>query len=122
MWSDETTPVQQVKDALRAFNHARDWEQFHRPKDLAMCISAEAGELLECFLWKAEGDPIDMDRVREELADVLITAINLANTLGIDAMAAVEAKIHLNGTRYPVSKAVGRADKYDSLDVEPSKA
>ena len=115
-WNDRETTLDQVKTRLRDFNKARDWEQFHHPKDLAMCVSAEAGELLECFLWKRDAEALDLTKIREELGDVLITAINLANALDIDVMRAVEAKIALNEDRYPVSKARGRADKHDRLD------
>ncbi len=114
-YTDRETPLTQVKERLRAFNAAREWEPFHTPKDLAMSVAAEAGELLEPFLWKRDDDAIDLSRVREELADVLICALNLAETLDIDLLAAVDAKIALNGERYPVEKARGRADKHDQL-------
>lgn len=114
-YSDRETSIDQVKERLRAFNAAREWEPFHTPKDLAMCVAAEAGELLEPFLWKREGEAIDLASVREELADVLICAVNLASKLDIDLLAAVDAKIALNAKRYPVDKARGRADKHDEL-------
>ena len=112
---DETTPVSELKQLVRRFVEERDWDQFHTPKDLAMCLAAEAGELLEPFLWKREGDPIALDQVREELADVVICAVNLALRLDIDVMAAVDAKIVGNAERYPVALARGRADKHDKL-------
>ena len=89
------------------FNEARDWGRFHHPKDLAMCLAAEAGELLEPFLWKATEDALDGQAIREELADVVICAVNLASRLDIDLAAAVDAKIALNGERYPVERAKG---------------
>ncbi len=115
MWDDTTTPISEVKEALDAFNEARDWGQFHTPKDLAMCISTEAAELLECFLWKSPDDSLNMDAVREELADIFITATNLANKLGVDIMSAVEQKLEVNGRKYPVEKAKGRSTKHDKL-------
>ncbi|MGM0577348.1 MAG: nucleotide pyrophosphohydrolase [Myxococcota bacterium] len=115
-WSDERTPLAEVRERLRAFNRDREWGQFHKPKDLAMAVTIEAGELLEPFLWKAEGEDLDVDRIREEIADVIICAVNLAGRLDIDLLEAVEAKIRRNAEKYPVEQARGRADKYDQLD------
>jgi dCTP diphosphatase len=115
-WSDESTRFAEVRERLSEFNQARCWEPFHTPKDLAMCLAAEAGELLEPFLWKREGERVDLDKVREELADVVICAVNLALKLEIDVLAAVDAKIVRNASRYPVALARGRADKYDALE------
>ncbi len=114
-WADARTTLAEVRARLEAFNRARDWEQFHAPKDLAMCLAAEAGELLEPFLWKREGEAVDEARVREELADVVICAVNLAARMGIDLSAAVDAKIAANARKYPVDKARGRATKHDEL-------
>lgn len=114
-WSDADTPLAAAKERLAAFNGERDWEQFHTPRDLAMCVAVEAGELLEAFLWKREGEGAELEAVREELADVVISALNLARRLDIDVLAAVEAKIELNARRYPVALARGRADKHDRL-------
>jgi NTP pyrophosphatase (non-canonical NTP hydrolase) len=114
-WSDETTPLAEVKARLEAFNQARDWGRFHTPKDLAMCLAAEAGELLEPFLWKREGEAFDRAEAARELADVVICAVNLASRLQLDLTAAIEAKIALNDERYPVDLARGRADKHHLL-------
>jgi len=114
-YSDDTTTVATVRERLGAFNAERDWGKFHTPKDLAMCVAAEAGELLEHFLWKREEDLLDQPRIEEELADVLISAMNLAARLDIDLLGAVDQKIVTNGERYPVERARGRADKYDAL-------
>jgi len=114
-YSDETTTIATLRDRLAHFNAERDWEQFHAPKDLAMCLAAEAGELLEPFLWKAEGEPLDRELISQELADVLICAVNLAAKLEIDLLRAVDRKIDLNAERYPVEKARGRAAKHDRL-------
>lgn len=114
-WTDGNTTIGDIKARLKAFNADRDWEQFHTPKDLAICLSTEVAELLEVFLWKRPDDEIAMDRVKEELADVTICALNLAARLEVDLAAAVEQKIASNGERYPVELARGRADKYDAL-------
>lgn len=114
-WRDAETSLDAVKAHLKAFNEARDWGQFHRPKDLAMALSCEAGELLEVFLWKGETEDVDLRAAREELADVLICALNLAARLDIDLLAAVELKVARNAQRYPVEVARGRATKYDRL-------
>ena len=107
--------VAALKERLAAFNAERDWAQFHTPKDLAAALSVEAAELLELFLWSKPDAEVDLVRVREELADVVITALNFANRLEIDVADAVEAKIALNAERYPVDRCRGRADKYDQL-------
>lgn len=114
-YSDETTTMATVRERLASFNAERDWEQFHGPKDLAMCLAAEAGELLEPFLWKTEGEPLDRELISQELADVLICAVNLAAKLEIDLLHAVDQKIAMNAQRYPVEKARGRATKHDRL-------
>ncbi len=113
--SDELTTLREVRDAVKAFNEARDWGQFHTPKDLAMALSVEANELLELFLWKKGDAPFDQERVREEIADVAITLMNLANQTGIDLTQAIRDKLALNAERYPVELSRGKALKYDQL-------
>lgn len=104
---------------LRAFVDARDWDAFHAPKDLAMSLAIEAGELLEVFQWRdpAAADLTVEDRARlaEELADVTMYAMLLADKAGVDLLAAIERKLAQNAEKYPVEKARGRADKYDRL-------
>lgn len=114
-YSDETTALCVVRERLARFNAERDWEQFHGPKDLAMCLAAEAGELLEPFLWKREGEALDREAISQELADVLICAVNLAAKLEIDLLQAVDRKITANAERYPVETSRGRAVKHDQL-------
>lgn len=116
--SDGETPLRALGDALAAFNRARDWEQFHTPKDLAMALSVEAAEVLELFLWRKEGDTPSAARLREELGDVLITLVNLSRRVGVDLMAAAEQKMALNAQRYPADRARGSAKKYDALASE----
>lgn len=97
-----------------AFRDARDWAQFHNAKDLAAGLSIEAGELLECYLWK-KPEQADAAKVREEIADVLIYTLLLAHEAKIDLGEAVRAKLKRNCEKYPVEKAKGRAEKYDRL-------
>lgn len=106
--------IEEITQALLKFRNDRDWEQFHNPKDLAIAISAEAGELLECFLWKqsSEAKP---EKIREELADVLAFSFLLANRCGFDIKQIMLDKIQRNGEKYPVEKAKGTAKKYDEL-------
>ncbi|MFE4467237.1 nucleotide pyrophosphohydrolase [Leifsonia sp. NPDC056824] len=101
-----------VLEALRAFVAERDWAQFHSPENLAKSVSIEAGELLECFQWRADGDP---ERVREELADVLTYCLLLADTLGEDPDRIVLDKLARTQAKYPVDKSRGRSTKYDRL-------
>lgn len=118
--NDATTPLDELKGALARFNEERGWGRFHTPLHLAMALSAEAGELLELFLWKREDDIPDRVRLGEEMADVLICLSNLARRLDMDLMRAVELKIAKNAERYPVAKAFGRADKWDVLAESPT--
>lgn len=104
----------EIADKLREFNHIRDWEQFHDAKNLALSISIEASELNECFLWK-KADEADINKVKEELADVFLCAIMLADKYGIDIRDICLRKIERNAQKYPVEKAKGKATKYDEL-------
>jgi len=99
-------------DALRAFVAERDWSQFHSPANLAKSISIEAGELLECFQWSDDADPV---RVQEELADVLTYCLLLADRIGVDPQDIVLRKLEETKRKYPVDKAAGRSTKYDQL-------
>jgi NTP pyrophosphatase (non-canonical NTP hydrolase) len=104
----------EITIALLKFRNERDWEQFHNPKDLALAISIEAGELLELFLWK---DPslANKEKVKEELADVFSFAFLLAEKYGFDVKEIILEKIKTNSQKYPVDKAKGTAKKYDEL-------
>lgn len=106
--------VTALQDAIQAFVRERDWEQFHTPKDLSIALSIEAAELLETFLWKGEG-ACDVDKVREELADVLIYALMLARKLSLDVPGIVRDKLLLNAQRYPVEKSRGTSQKHTAL-------
>lgn len=103
-----------ITEKLIAFRDERDWAQFHNPKDLALALNIEAGELLEAFLWKNAEDA-DIEKVKEELADVFAYAFLLADKYGFDVKEIVSEKINKNGVKYPVEKAKGTAKKYDEL-------
>jgi len=107
-------PIQEVLLALRQFRDERDWAQFHNAKDLALALGVEAGELNEQFLWKVatEANP---ERVRDELADVLLYAFQLADHYGWNIRQLMLEKMARNAEKYPVSKARGNATKYDAL-------
>ena len=102
--------MEELLDALRTFRDERDWAQFHTPKDLAVSVSVEAGELLELFQWRYDGhDPAGMDirHVADEAADVIIYALLLFDKLQLDPKAEVLKKIALNAKRFPVEKSFG---------------
>ncbi len=108
------TDIEEITQALIEFRNARDWEQFHNPKDLALAISVEAAELLEAFLWK-KAEEAKPEKVREELSDVFAFSFLLAERYGFDVKEIVLEKIKYNGEKYPVEKARGTAKKYDEL-------
>jgi NTP pyrophosphatase (non-canonical NTP hydrolase) len=119
---DQTTTIQQIRDALRKFRDERDWEQFHTPKDLAIATSIEAGELNEHFLWKTNEevramlqDPAKMEEIGDELADVFNYILCLANVLNIDVASTALRKLEKNNQKYPVEKAKGSSKKYTEL-------
>ena len=101
---------------MRQFSADRDWEQFHTPKNLAMALSGEVGELVEIFQWLTpeESASLDADSLRhtgDELADILIYLVRLADVLGIDLAAAVDSKMRANEARYTVEASRGTAQK-----------
>ena len=106
--------IESIIEKLIEFRNERDWEQFHNPKDLAVAISIETGELLENFLWKSPNEA-NREKVKEELADILAYAFLLADKYGFDVKDIVLEKIKKNGKKYPVEKAKGTAKKYDQL-------
>lgn len=110
-----------LRDALRAFARARDWEQFHTPKNLAMALSVEAAELVEIFQWLTPDESAALsvearDAAAAEIADVLLYLVRLADVLGIDPAEAARRKLALNEARYPADKARGSARKYTDLE------
>ena len=106
--------IHEITAALREFRDARDWEQFHNAKDLALALNIESGELLETFLWKS-ADQAEVTKVREELADVFAYALLLADRYGFDVKQIVLEKIAKNALKYPLEKSKGTAKKYDEL-------
>ena len=96
---------------IRDFTTDRDWDQFHSPANLAKSISIEANELLECFQWS--DTEYDLEHVKEELADVLVYAIDLVDKLGLDIDEIINSKMTKNEAKYPIAKAKGNATKYN---------
>jgi NTP pyrophosphatase (non-canonical NTP hydrolase) len=113
--------IHQLTIVLRAFAAERDWDQFHSPKNLAMALSVETAELLEHFQWLSEPQshslPAEVSQqVAEEIADVQIYLVRLADKLGVDIDAAVSAKLELNRLKYPADKVRGKAAKYTEYE------
>ncbi len=108
------TEIEEILGELRRFNKERDWDQFHNGKDLAIAISLEANELLECFLWKSPEDA-KPEKIREELADVLNYAFQMADKYNLDIKQIMLEKLQRNAEKYPVEKAKGSAKKYNEL-------
>ena len=112
--------LETLRARIAAFAAERDWEQFHNPKNLAMALAAEAGELLEHFQWLTPAQASDLpagtrEEVALECADVLLYLIRLCDKLGIDLAAAADRKLALNAKKYPVEKSRGKMTKYDKL-------
>lgn len=103
-----------IIQALLKFRNERDWEQFHNPKDLALAINIESAELLELFLWK-KAEEANIEKVKEELADIFSFAFLLAEKYGFDLTDIVLDKIKANEKKYPIDKAKGTAKKYNEL-------
>lgn len=119
---DSETNLAEIKERVLAFAKERDWEQFHSPKNLSMALAAEAGELLEHFLWTESStsrevikDEAKIRKIREELADIVIYALEFANMTQTDLAKAIEKKMSQNAAKYPVDKARGRSVKYTEL-------
>ncbi|MDW2796163.1 nucleotide pyrophosphohydrolase [Clostridium boliviensis] len=109
--------TQDTINKILQFRDDRNWNQFHNPKDLAISISLEAAELLEVFQWSAEDVNCNekMDRIREELADVVNYCVLMADACGLDLDEIVQAKIKKNNEKYPVELAKGSKEKYNKL-------
>lgn len=105
---------EEIIEELLKFRNERDWEQFHNPKDLALAINVEAGELLELYLWK-NSDEVNKEKVKEELADIFAYAFLLAEKYQLDIKNIILEKIKKNGEKYPVDKSKGNAKKYNEL-------
>lgn len=106
--------IDKIIKTLIKFRNERDWEQFHNPKDLALALSIEASELNEIFLWKSP-DKADIERVKEELADVFTYAFLLADKYQLNVEQIVRTKVAKNAIKYPISKSKGKSSKYNEL-------
>jgi len=112
--------MKELTKKIRAFAKNRDWDQFHSPKNLAMALSVEVAEVVEHFQWltqeeSQQPDADKMNKLREEIGDVMIYLARLADRLGIDPVQAAEEKMRINEKKYPVEKAKGLATKYTEL-------
>ena len=125
-WSDVKTNVAEIQRELQRFNTEREWSQYHSPRNLAMAVSVESGELLERFLWFIDGGNQALEKERqaieEEAADVLICLLNFCAISRIDLSAAVAKKIQKNAKNYPVDMARGRMDKHTKLKEEVARS
>ena len=112
--------IRELTREICAFRDARDWAQFHNPKEMAVAITAEAGELLQHFVWQNAEQSLARaaerrDELASEMADVAILLFEMANDCGIDLAAAMRQKLARNEQRYPVEKARGSNRKYNEL-------
>lgn len=108
------TEIEEILARLRQFNQEREWDQFHNGKDLAIALSIESAELHEAFLWKTPDDA-KIEKIKEELADVLSYAFQMADKYGLNIKDIMLEKIERNAQKYPVNKAKGTAKKYNEL-------
>lgn len=117
MYLDVFMDIEQIKQKLRDFAEAREWDQFHSPKNLASAVSVEAAELLEIFQWLTEEESKNLDEknrlnVEQEIADVFLYLLRLSDKLNINLLQVAEQKIALNELKYPVELSKGNSMKY----------
>jgi NTP pyrophosphatase (non-canonical NTP hydrolase) len=114
-----TLEIKEIQNKLAKFAEERDWDQFHSPKNLAMALASEVGELNELFQWLTEeqssikDDSAKTDEIRQEIADIFIYLLRLADKLDIDIEEAVREKIEINAKKYPIDLSKGNAIKYN---------
>ena len=118
--------MQELIERIRAFNLERQWGQYHSPKNLVMALAGEVGELIEHFQWLTQEQSRNLPAatkaaVEEEIGDVTLCLLNLADQLGVDILEAAGRKLERNRIKYPVEKARGRADKYTDLGTGESE-
>ena len=106
--------LEELREAIVQFTQERDWDQFHNGKDLALALSIEAAELNEAFLWK-DTSKVNVEKVKEELADIFNYAILIADKYDLDIKQIILDKLQKNAEKYPVDKAYGSAKKYNEL-------
>ena len=106
--------IQALIKKIKLFNSEREWDQFHNPKDLAIALNIESSELLEIFLWKRY-EEVNVGKVKEELADIITFALNLADKFDLNIVEIVEEKLRINAEKYPVEKSKGTSKKYTDL-------
>jgi dCTP diphosphatase len=113
--------MKELRDIIKDFNNERDWNQFHSPKNLVMALTVEVSELLEHFQWLTQEQSKDLspakkEKIGEEIGDILIYLVNLADKLDIDPIQAAQNKIEKNRKKYPVDKSKGKSLKYDEYE------
>ncbi len=111
--------MEELKLQIKEFIRTRDWEQYHTPKNLALALSVEAAEIVEIFQWKKAEEPLspsEQEHLRQEIGDVLVYLLELADKFEIDIVDAAKDKMLLNGKKYPVEKVKGKADKYTEYE------
>ena len=110
--------IKEIQNNLAKFAEERDWDQFHSPKNLAMALTSEVGELNELFQWLTEEQSknVDNDEIRQEIADIFIYILRLADKLNINIEDAVIEKMEINAKKYPIDLAKGNATKYNKRD------
>lgn len=111
---DNSSTIQSLKEKVDQFIEDRDWKQFHNPQELAVSLSIEVAEMLEIFQWRLKEDLTEeqLEKVKEELADILIYSISMANTLDLDISTIIADKIAKNAEKYPIEVAKGSNKKY----------
>ena len=117
MSNGELVIRQETTEKILSFRNERNWSQFHNPKDLAISVSLEAAELLECFQWSGSDTEVTskLEAMKEELSDIFIYSILLADRLKIDLDEVIQAKIAKNAEKYPVEKSFGKSSKYTEI-------
>ncbi|MFJ8518997.1 nucleotide pyrophosphohydrolase [Lysinibacillus xylanilyticus] len=109
--------LEKLRENILQFRDQRNWQQFHNPKDLALSVSLEASELLELFQWKTSEEAVEknLDKMKDELADILIYAILFANETDMDLVNIINNKLQKNNKKYPIEKFAGKNTKYNEI-------
>jgi len=111
--------MEELRKIIKDFIRARDWEQYHAPKNLAMALSVEAAEIVEIFQWKKADEPLsssEQEHLRQEIGDVLVYLLELADKFEIDIVQAAKDKMVFNAKKYPVEKVKGKSEKYTEYE------